>query len=429
MPYDIEKRGGKFCVVKRDDGKSMGCHATEKEARAQMAAIHANEGKSLAVFKGANGLRHMVIVTSNSYKDRENEFISQEAWAEWVAQQWDGDNFVGGNPVLFWHDGPSIGEIVWSNQEGAFLLEIAQERQSGMPMLRHYARALWDYIENSGESWGASHGFTFQTGAREATPDGAVYRSIRKQETSVLPLEWAANLWTFAGVHTMSENQKDAKRGLLERILGKDTAAWITGGLAKAQEQLDAAGVERKAIGPQATREDVIDLVLFTLKGVAETEDDGEQDLRGAVEAQLDALMDVPAVNIADYAAALDVSTTETETEATGADEDEDEPEADKGLDVAALVTKQNNYLGTLVEAQGDLLEAQQDTQKAIKTLIDVLGAQNERIKALETAIGERPRRASRAAETIANDDDERVKEAETAGTGRMLFGRIPLEN
>lgn len=46
MPYDIEKRGTRYCVIKRDDGKNMGCHASRAEAEKQRAAIHANEGAS-----------------------------------------------------------------------------------------------------------------------------------------------------------------------------------------------------------------------------------------------------------------------------------------------------------------------------------------------------------------------------------------------
>jgi HK97 family phage prohead protease len=46
MPYDIVKKDGKHCVVKKDDGKTMGCHDTPAGAEAQIAALHANEGKS-----------------------------------------------------------------------------------------------------------------------------------------------------------------------------------------------------------------------------------------------------------------------------------------------------------------------------------------------------------------------------------------------
>ena len=45
MPYKIVTRDDKHCIVKEDDpdGKEFGCHATEKEAQDQMAAMMANE--------------------------------------------------------------------------------------------------------------------------------------------------------------------------------------------------------------------------------------------------------------------------------------------------------------------------------------------------------------------------------------------------
>jgi hypothetical protein len=44
MPYSVKKVGDQFCVVKKDDGKRMGCHATEDRAKAQMRALYAAEG-------------------------------------------------------------------------------------------------------------------------------------------------------------------------------------------------------------------------------------------------------------------------------------------------------------------------------------------------------------------------------------------------
>lgn len=43
MPYKISKSGDKYCVIKKDDGKKMGCHASRDEAISQVQAIHANE--------------------------------------------------------------------------------------------------------------------------------------------------------------------------------------------------------------------------------------------------------------------------------------------------------------------------------------------------------------------------------------------------
>lgn len=54
MPYSIIKGGGtckasEWAVVKDDDGKTMGCHSTKKEAEEQVAAIYANEGNKMTV--------------------------------------------------------------------------------------------------------------------------------------------------------------------------------------------------------------------------------------------------------------------------------------------------------------------------------------------------------------------------------------------
>jgi hypothetical protein len=45
MPYDIVKRKGKFCVVKADDNKTMGCHDTRDDALDQQRALYASERK------------------------------------------------------------------------------------------------------------------------------------------------------------------------------------------------------------------------------------------------------------------------------------------------------------------------------------------------------------------------------------------------
>lgn len=46
-PYEVRKVGDEYCVYKVDGGESLGCHLSEDEANAQVAAIHANEGKAV----------------------------------------------------------------------------------------------------------------------------------------------------------------------------------------------------------------------------------------------------------------------------------------------------------------------------------------------------------------------------------------------
>ncbi len=43
MPYSIVMDGEKHCVVKKSDGKKMGCHPSREAAMKQMQALHANE--------------------------------------------------------------------------------------------------------------------------------------------------------------------------------------------------------------------------------------------------------------------------------------------------------------------------------------------------------------------------------------------------
>lgn len=46
MPWQVEQRGDKFCVVKKSDNSTVHCHDTRDDAMAQMRALYASEGKS-----------------------------------------------------------------------------------------------------------------------------------------------------------------------------------------------------------------------------------------------------------------------------------------------------------------------------------------------------------------------------------------------
>lgn len=45
MPYSITRRRNQYCVVKDDDGRVMGCHATREQAEAQLTALNIAERK------------------------------------------------------------------------------------------------------------------------------------------------------------------------------------------------------------------------------------------------------------------------------------------------------------------------------------------------------------------------------------------------
>lgn len=45
MPWRVQKKDGKYMVVKKDNGKIVGTHDTQKKAEAQVRALYANEDK------------------------------------------------------------------------------------------------------------------------------------------------------------------------------------------------------------------------------------------------------------------------------------------------------------------------------------------------------------------------------------------------
>lgn len=151
------------------------------------------------VFK-EDGERMMFLVSSNAFKDREEEIVREKALAEYVK------NFTG-NKLLWWHGGDAIGKIIDAQMVGAFLVEIAKElpnrainlqRKANDEPMNTTIKEVWDFVEDkeTGIDWGASIGFRF---VRDDIDDG-VFEKILKLETSVLPLEVAANPFTLARV-------------------------------------------------------------------------------------------------------------------------------------------------------------------------------------------------------------------------------------
>ncbi len=216
MPYEIRKNGDEWCVYKKTGGESLGCFDSRAGAQRQIAAIYASEGsKSLdgtahiQKSDGDSGLRLMVIRTSNAYRDREGEIVSQKALQGYVESCWKNQTFVGTNPLLLWHGGDPVGDIIFADMIGPFLVEVARERPNavinvaldGEPLLETTVKAVWDALEQESDL-GASHEFYYNTSDRE----DRVYEQILKTETSVLPRWAAANLMTDSEVIRRPEN-------------------------------------------------------------------------------------------------------------------------------------------------------------------------------------------------------------------------------
>lgn len=172
-----------------------------------------NLSPNIHIYRGKSGLRQMLIISSNAYVDREQEIVTEKALQTYVEKSWDGHEYQGDNVLLYWHsDNPetarknAIGDIVYCHLQSHFLIEIAQERpdaivdvsRKGMDNKPYKVsiKSVWDAIETSPVEWGASIGFGYVKGNKQ----GGLYKRILKYETSILPVEYAANAITFSEV-------------------------------------------------------------------------------------------------------------------------------------------------------------------------------------------------------------------------------------
>lgn len=148
-------------------------------------------------------LRLMLIVTSNAYRDREQEIVSQKALTDYVESCWEGDAFIGDNTHLLWHDGDPIGDIIYADMEGPFLIEVSRERpntviniaRQGEAPLYTTVKDVWDALDTAPDL-AASHRFFYDEQDRK----DLIYDMILKTETSTLPRWAAANLVTLSEV-------------------------------------------------------------------------------------------------------------------------------------------------------------------------------------------------------------------------------------
>jgi hypothetical protein len=197
------------------------------------------------VHKDNDPLRYMILITSNSYEDREKETITTKALEEYEAACYPGDGvYHNDNRLLFWHDDDApIGEIIAVNVSGPFLVEVAKELKTP------FAKVIWDVAEGTVHA-GVSHRFGYLE--KDRSPDGT-FHHIFKDETTWLPdLGLAANGLTYAGVVGMASPASDKWLDeTFERIAGiKGASAKLHAKTGELEKELEAAGISHKAAKP-----------------------------------------------------------------------------------------------------------------------------------------------------------------------------------
>ncbi len=151
------------------------------------AEILSDAGGSIALVKSTqDDNTHWMAVVSNNFRDRDipAQIISQEAHKEYVEFLHNADLGENYPELLLWHT-PSlaIGKSTWALENDGFLI-MGGYIYSGLEKVAATAiEKGWD---------GMSHGF-FALEHDEATE---VIQSYRAFEVSMLPKEYAANIWT-----------------------------------------------------------------------------------------------------------------------------------------------------------------------------------------------------------------------------------------
>jgi len=345
--------------------------------------------KTLTMTKAADGARLMLIITSNAYEDREGEIVTYRALKEDTDRRWRDGKFVDGDPVVFWHDDPVqhperiIGDVVYANMHGPFLVEVAKERGTD------FARKVWNFVEKGDRAWGASHGFHYRPDEKAR----GEYTFVRKFETSILPLSAAANGYTLAGV-VMTTSEQNEREALLDEILGEGTAKMVNKKIAQRSKKLDGAGVRRKQYDEQKQPAEAMEEDVKAL-----TPEQAVDEIMAIVNSDADE--SAKRQSLIDLLEMLMNDSTPEMAEDEQSEEVEDE-----------AVKAFKAFADGLTETQAEQAAALAVIQKRLGQLPAIIKSLDTRFKAVERRLAMTPRAASRAVETELTDDEllERVK-------------------
>jgi len=281
MPYEIRKSGNQYCVHKKDGGKKMGCHSSREKAKAQIAAIHANENKEKAdglleqikgffsdligkevveqeesksgflVFKEKSGRLRYVVRYSNKFRDDDypvKEIISENShqrFAEMV------DKGIAPMPEMWlWHVPEwKFGVADWhAYDDSGFAMA------SGLVDEGKEEVAIWLSKQKGVRT---SHGMPPDSIIRDPD-DPSVIVSHITVETSVLPEDRAANKMT--GFLILGNESKETGMAIPEHKLQELRERWgadpeLLDEIQRMNEadaaKAKAAGIESKEVGSE----------------------------------------------------------------------------------------------------------------------------------------------------------------------------------
>ncbi len=427
MPPKIVKDGDQYCLEEPDGTRVPGsCHKSKTKTRAmQIAMIMSKKQKALSIegldapiedsmiylTRAVDGKRYIGLLSSNAYMDREGDFAALDSLKAYVDQEWPDDEYAGEGVVLFWHDGPPIADIVYKSVEGAFLVEIAEARDTP------YAHAIFEGIEKTGDE--IEYGASIGPWALRARDNWHVYHVVDKPETSILPVDFAANAFTHMEMTKMSEKQKKTRLTWLEDHI--PSAAELAKKMSKlaveSTDQLDKVGLERKSLDTDALSEllaeikvaralDIEGLAKSLTKMVGEVMGDkSPEDLASQIQTHVQA----------------HVSDNDMEDEAMRASQEK--KSVDEGLtSLLSLLIDELSSFGDLeekIEKLAKLPDTLDERMKSVDTMRKALLDVNKRLGDVEGALTGETKSVKRSKRTEVDATDELVQDALAKANGK----------
>ncbi len=212
------------------------------------------------VFKSKDGTKsYFLIWPTNSYVDRDDppEAFRATALHDFVNRM---DSKAIKSELQFWHlKQTKFGDIIWQDViEDRFLAQIGVFDDT--PVGDAFKQFFTEYPDGhpviAPEGWGASHGYEYNPKDRQ---DG-IYDWLHTDESTVLPLRYAANLLNPSpiafGGKEMDDKRRDALREIGEAV-GLDLVGYVEA-TAKTARELADDKVEHKEMKTEKTEtEDV----------------------------------------------------------------------------------------------------------------------------------------------------------------------------
>lgn len=188
-------------------------------------------GSSLISFKDHDGRDWLLTFTTNAFEDREGEIFATQSINDYVDRHEksmaDGKySFSPKGEYQFWHlPGTKFGDVRWQGAVGRFLVEAGtyDDTEVGNAFKSFFERYPNGHPDLSPSGWGCSHKYEYKGEDRE----DSVYDWFEKSETTVLPLDAAANPYTAPLFISRSKTMNERQRKALELIGGKSLVEMV----------------------------------------------------------------------------------------------------------------------------------------------------------------------------------------------------------